>query len=172
MPAGPVGQHRRQRLEGPRYLCLPRWPTVPALLAYQLPPGGGNDAHHPTVFCYTNIGPRSGPAREGNEREGERSDLICDRETLVSSRLLTGPATLHHTDNSTSTSSTFSFYLRPYASSFRCLFFLSTSFPLSQPPLPLAFSQLFSVDSLSATRSTRYGKPAVHSESLSLSVAY
>lgn len=54
--------------------------------------GGGNDAHHPTVFCYTNIRPRGleivrsterarrGPAGRASERQ-TRSDLICDRKT-------------------------------------------------------------------------------------------
>lgn len=82
-----------------------------ALLVYR-GRGGGNDAHHPTVFCYTNIEPRAAsleivrstkkvrwvPVDRASERH-ERSDLICDRET---SRLLTiAPvpsitANLHH----------------------------------------------------------------------------
>lgn len=99
-----------------------------ALLAYRLL-GGGNDAHHPTVFCYTNIGSRS-LAPSGNEREGERErekerDLISS--TIGRPGVLPPPHGLKNPPPpKDSTSSTFLLLcLCSYASSFVvCLFLL------------------------------------------------
>lgn len=99
-----------------------------ALLAYR-PLGGGNDAHHPTVFCYTNIEPRS-PAPSGNGRDGERAR---EKERDLISSTIGRPGVLpppHGPKNppppKDSTSSTFLLLcLCSYASSFVvCLFLL------------------------------------------------
>lgn len=111
-----------------------------ALLAYRLP-GGGNDAHHPTVFCYTNIGPRS-PAPTGNEREGERER---EKERDLISSTIGRPGVLpppHGPENppppKDSTSSTFLLLcLCSYASSFVvCLFLLMNISSLSSSLAP------------------------------------
>lgn len=59
-----------------------------ALLVYRSR-GGGNDAHHPTVFCYTNIEPRASRSwdRRGGP-DGPRPDVRArGREDLISSAI-------------------------------------------------------------------------------------
>ena len=152
---GQVGQRQRRRLRGVRDL-EPRWPPV-------RPPwptshfGGGNDAHHPTVFCYTNIGPWEDRARLPQGTKETERDLISSAIGRLG--VLPPP----HAPNEPST--TFRFHLLhlllllpswPYASSsvlsflpFRkiflrsrifiilCFFFLFSSFSLGEAVFPL-----------------------------------
>lgn len=88
---------------------MPRWPLVYGPLGLPVR-SGGNDAHHPTVFCYTNIEPRAveivrstkRPARtRPAERARGRRDLISS--AIGRPRVLPPPpppspstANLHH----------------------------------------------------------------------------